>query len=267
MSKRRLVKLRPSKMKIDLRYQREPDDARVRAMADSINEQLLGVPVVSTRDNGDVYAIDGGHRITALCLAGLGDKSIMVEEYTGLTVAQEAQMFWDLQDKRRGMAAFNSFKARVTAQDPEALEIVRIVKSAGLRVSPTPAFKTICAVKSLEHVHRKHKNLAKVLSVLVNWADGDPRTFEGKIIKDVATFVSYYADNVDILALSRSLSPIAPESLSRKIKAFRGIEEIPRDLVVLKVIRDIYNKTNKGKRRLPPPTESSLSGKRKTASS
>ncbi len=200
------------------------------------------MPVVSLRDDGLYYVVDGQHRIRALQQAGHNEKQILCEVQEGLTEKEEAALFLKLNNGRKAVAAYDKWKAELVARDPSALEIQKIVSAAGLRVTKAPGKNNICAVNALRSVHHSKKNLPSVLSVLSNWAEEDTSLYEGQLIKAMAEFLALYP-NADRKLLVKKLQPLSPESvLSRINRQTSKADRIPfRDAAAI-IIREIYNR-------------------------
>ncbi|GFG87894.1 DUF6551 family protein [Mycolicibacter algericus] len=103
---------------VDTTYQRPCDPARARAMARDWNPRLAGIIEVSDRGPTNLprYAIiDGQHRWAAAQL--LDDPPTLVANvHTGLTVADEAKLFDQLNRARKKVNVFEHYKARLAVR-------------------------------------------------------------------------------------------------------------------------------------------------------
>jgi hypothetical protein len=248
MSTASYQKLKPSKIEVDSRWQRELDEGRAKRMAKQLNKAMLGVPVVSKRPNGELIALDGQHRIMACRYANMDDP-ILCDVQEGLSLADEADLFLMLNSNRKAVRVYDKFKARLVAKDSVAMEIKSLVASAGLRVSKAPGTNCVCAIKALEMVHTRYGNLRETLDVLTRWADGDPCAFDGNLLKDVSHFLAAEHDKpVSIPHLCERLQNYAPKRILAKIKRQQGVQdECPRAEAAIKVFRDIYNQRTRDK--------------------
>src|SRR5882762_8157797 len=77
----------------DMTYQRVTNEARVRAMRDDFDPDVLGVVTLSEREDGQYAILDGGHRIDLYHLMEWGDQKILAQVYTSLTIEQEAHLY------------------------------------------------------------------------------------------------------------------------------------------------------------------------------
>jgi len=115
---RKFAKIKPSKLIIDNRYQRDLDEPRAMHLAETFDESLLGTIVISQRKNGEYYVLDGQHRVTASQIADRGDIPIQCEVHSGLTLAQESKMFLDLNGGRKYVRIYDKFRARIMSREP-----------------------------------------------------------------------------------------------------------------------------------------------------
>src|SRR4051812_2847028 len=119
---------------VDAAYQRPLTSFWV-TVRDNFKPALVGTLVVSERKNGSKWIIDGQTRWSAMCdqpEGSLNGAPCLV--YEGLSKAQEADLFGELQTQRRGMRTYHRFRAQLVAKKPEALGIAKVVKQAGFEL-------------------------------------------------------------------------------------------------------------------------------------
>jgi hypothetical protein len=240
----RIIKI--ADLKVDRSYQRDLDEKRVDAMAAAFDKDLMGVPVVTLR-GGDVYVIDGQHR-RALA-ERMGVKEILCRIVVCKTVADEAQLFLDLNGLVKAVGAFAKFNARLTAREPIAIAITNVVHNAGLRLSPYKVDHAVTAVQCLEYVHTRYSNLGRVLHILTMWLDGDPSAYDGTIVKDVGAFLHEH-EKANDARLVNALRDVSARELKRKTKAAKADLGGTRSEAAMRALRAIYNDGLRGKSRL-----------------
>jgi len=240
MSKFRRIK--PDDIKIDPRYQRDLDDRRALRMAEALDPDRVGVPLLSERSNGDLYAVDGQHRVVAHQIAGVGHKVILCEVMQGLTRTDEARLFIERNTGSTRVRPLDLFRARVEAKEPEALEILDIVEHAGLRVARSQTTTSVGSVGALQFAFRRGV-LHLTLELLVRWCGGNDRTvFEGAIIKIVSRFFAEYP-HADPVWLAKRLSKVAPGRLRDAVKRLCGAgNDITPHEAACQILRGHYNK-------------------------
>jgi hypothetical protein len=243
--------VRADEVGVDYEYQRTLNEKWARKIGEDYDEGLAGLPVISVRKDGTMWWIDGQHRAKGLCLVGRGDQQLSVEVMTGLTVAEEAKRFHQLNDGRIGVRAYDKYKSRRCAQLPIALEIDALLKKSGLRAAASPARRAVAAVVALEQIHVKKGNLAETLHVVRAWSDctnDDPVAYDNKILRWVSLFLSEFpVADVDVLAAKMTKWGEAPRLIARVKNEHRGYRgERPAETAVLALL-DIYNTRNRKK--------------------
>jgi len=243
-------KIKPSDTTIDSRFQRDLDEQRARAMARAFNPDLVGVPVVSHRENGEYVRLDGQHRLAAAEMANRGEIPTLMEVHVGLSLREEAELFLRLNGGRSPVRVFDKFKARLVAHEPVALAIVAILKLVGLKIVKTSQRFGVCAIKAVELVHHKG-NLEKTMRVLSAWADGGSESYEGPLVKAMSAFLAEYP-NVEVVEIADRLHSHDPNKVIQRLRRTIGSYECKPDEAARIVLRDIYNERRK-KGLLPPP--------------
>jgi hypothetical protein len=116
--------------------------------------------VVSKRDDGSLWVIDGQHRLAAAKLRGDIPFLPCCVGVFG-SVADEAAMFVAMNRARKPMNRLDDFHAALAASDAEAIEIQDLVSEAGLTISrntSSTAWKPgeIAFTASIASTLRKH---------------------------------------------------------------------------------------------------------------
>lgn len=180
---------------------------------------LVGTLTTSERAPGHLAVIDGQTRLEGMRANGEPKAPCLV--YTGLTREQEAQLFADLQTKRRGMATYLRFRAALVAKDREAMAIREIVQRAGFELDVEETSHTIKSIAALETVYRKDAALLALTMAIIqdSWpaADTEYRT-GGDLIKGLALFLER-EQRVDYEVLSEKLSAVTPRMIRHRANA------------------------------------------------
>jgi hypothetical protein len=243
----KFIKLQVEKIEIDARYQRELDQGRATAMSKHIDLDRIGVPVVSRRADGKCVVLDGQHRVKALQMAGKGALQILCEVHEGLSLLEEATLFLKLNGGRKAIRVYDKWRAQLVSRVPTALEIEKILSTAGLRISKASGNNCVCAISAIWGVHVKYKNLSDTLAVLKSWGEGDPGVYEAELIKATSEFLRTYP-SADPKQLIKKLETYSPERIQMRIaRTTSKADRIPfRDAAVI-VLREIYNFRSKVK--------------------
>lgn len=128
----------PDELNIDDSYQRSTDTGAsqtlIKKIASNWDWRMCMPLVVSKRDDGSLWVLDGQHRLAAAQLRG--DISFLpccVGVYGG--VADEAAMFVAMNRQRRAMNRLDDFHAAIASGDDEAQQIANLITEAGFTVS------------------------------------------------------------------------------------------------------------------------------------
>lgn len=206
----KIIKLKPADLSFDPAYQREVVRTHLAKLAESFSPDLVGTLTVSRRPTGD-FVIDGQHRTQAAILAGHGATSLSCVVHTGLTQAQEAQMFLDLNRVRKPILKVNEWNAGLAAGDPAIIGQSLAIERAGWKVNPTStAIGQISAIAALARIRQLDRNgdldlTYRTLRLLTDaWGMG-PEVANGHLLNGTAIFLARYGETVDAPSLSAKL--------------------------------------------------------------
>lgn len=225
------------------KYQRQPRSTQVQKIVKGFDPNRLGVITVSYRDN-EYHVIDGQHRIAALQVLNI--EYCMCQVHRGLTYAQECEIFYRQGDNRRGISVLEKLNARIEARDSEALELEKIVKDAGFKISKGPVKNSIQAVDALQKIMRSENGrliLMRTLSLIQNTWHGDIDSTSKKMLYGVSLFVrEYYTEFKDIDFILQ-LEKIRPVVILREANADISTNSYNRFKIVIK---KYFNKKRRG---------------------
>lgn len=229
--------------------QRELNTARVKKIANALDMERLGTLTVSDRD-GCFWLIDGQHRFHALKEfwgEGWEDWKIEAWTYSNLTEAQEAQKFLEHNDVLT-VNAFDKFLVGVTADDPVATDINRVVLSLGLKVSRNKVHGGIHAVTSLQKTYQRvgPGGLASTLTVIRD-GFGD-QGYEGVIIEGISLVLGRYENRIDTDRLVARLNSLAGgvKGLLNHANAIQERVGGLKSQCVAAAITEVYNRGARG---------------------
>lgn len=189
----------PSELAVDPTYQREldtgPSQTLIRKIAQFWNWDLCQPLVVSRRGPGELFVIDGQHRLEAARLRrDIAQLPCVVVDYA--SAADEAASFVHLNQQRRPLTKLDLFKAAVASEDPESCAIAAAIVAAGLRLAPhsnPTAWKPgmLANVGGIQRVWRQHgETVAKAaLVVLAQAYKGEALRYAGTIFPGVAALL------------------------------------------------------------------------------
>lgn len=149
--------------------QRELRPGKASKIAADFDPDRLTPPIVSRRDDGRLFVIDGQHRVEAMRLIGWGDQNIECFVHTGLTERGEADLFlWH--NDRTAVSALDKFLVGVTANRGEELAINRIVQDAGLHVATSGG--SVGGIQAVSALRKTYANGGDVLARTLRIAAG-----------------------------------------------------------------------------------------------
>lgn len=209
------VWVRVGDLLFDESYQRtnQLNHARINDIAKNYDPAAIGVIFVSERENGDLYVIDGMHRVLAMIKRFGYEHRMHATCVIGLTVADEARAFW-MQTKRTAVSKIQQFNARLAANDAVAVNLLAMLDDAGIaapkRNGSPEYFRAIAMLEKLAKQHGdevvgralhiasdgcKARNeaptgwlIAAIVEMLLRFDLDDKRLTEAVAALDMATF-------------------------------------------------------------------------------
>lgn len=208
---------------VDEDYQR-PLTTFLQKIVDKYDPALVGTLKVSERNGRKrtrFAVIDGQTR-----LAGMREHEEPVAPclvYTGLSQAEEADLFARFQTERRGMASYLRFRAALVAKKPEALAIAQIVSDEGFELGVRETKGTIKAIAALEGAYRVSPDTLRETMHIIKRAWPDP-TMEYRTSADIITGIRrFLTDNpsLDQSVLIERLAGTTPRVVRHRANSLR----------------------------------------------
>jgi len=257
-----------TEMFVDHSYQRPLDPPRMRRMAETWEVPLVGIVEVSDRGPAHTprYAvIDGQHRYAA---AGLRDPNaiLVANVHTGLSVRDEARLFWYFDSKRTRLTGWDRWHARRGAGDPVVLAVEDVIEAAGLRVDPAPANGNIRCVATCEKVVALGGGdlLAAALNLITEVWGVRVDAFDAPIVHGAALVLWHFGFELDLQRLADALLDVAPRQLKAQTIALREFEQGTTPKLAAMVLTSIYNRSKGPKLRMPKDFRKPSAGRRLT---
>jgi hypothetical protein len=227
-----LVELHAKEFSIDLKVQREVNEARAQQIADDLQPYALGLITASKREDGHIYCLDGGHRLSACRLASY-DGLLATRLFTGLTIAEEASLFL-LLNKGRAVQAIDRFKVRITMEDPAAVSINKVLRAYGLHVdwANNQSLGVISAINTLEKVYSgcgireegQYPDLVdKVIRTLhrAYGPDADRATYSRAMLEGLGVVIATFGTRIDYDRLVYVLQGKVPRQIIAETRTLR----------------------------------------------
>jgi len=245
-------------------YQRALNPRKIDKMIEDFDSRELTAIVVSQREDGSYWVIDGQHRLEALKL--MGKQIILADVRQGMTIPGEAVLFWRLNAGQTKVAAWDQFMARIIGNDPVAVAVNRLVVDHGYHLDRGGnSVKGIAAVRSIEKVFRRGY-LTEVLDIIAAVWRSDHRAVDGPMIEGLAIFLHSYQGQpafdkerlLDILAVTPP-TEIIQRQRQLTVEMGRGTSQ-PAVMIAM-ALRDVFNGKRRSVRKLVGPP---ISGTGKT---
>lgn len=155
-------------------YVRPIDPQWVNELATKWDENKLDVLHVNFDASNDVVVIAGNHRLCAARKRGDQNYRMLCVVYYGLTLQQEAEKFYAIDQNRKRHTVRDGYRAALTYDDPVTVEIEAILNKHGVTVSDTlqggKMGREEGKVRSVGALYKAHK-----------YADGTPGLFDQAI--------------------------------------------------------------------------------------
>lgn len=225
----RLEHIDKNDIRIDHTYQRtRVNKNRVLHIARNWSWQACGTIGVFRRDDGKYFAYDGQHRI--LAARKRDDIDVLpCWVFDGVTLAEEAKAFEGINSVRGPMKAVEQFKARVVAEDADALCIKAMLEEWDYEVAPTAGNNRICCIAAVEAVYRRSADSCRrTLCVIAEMSSGD--AFSGTLFKAIAYIDQHMQKHelhpgvtrADVAEKLVSIGPQACETEARRQQSMAG---------------------------------------------
>jgi hypothetical protein len=207
--------VKPNDLKVDLSYQREININKVNTIMKHFNPNAIGVVTLSMRENGDLFIIDGSHRVEALKRLGKGNSDINAIVFFDFSVKDEAELFLIMNENRTKPKKSDLHKANVNAGNNDSIAIEEMLKSHGLIIGNRPSNGVVRAIDTLYKVNSKIgiNNLSKVVKILKDANGSNSTSFQAEYLTAVATIIVNYK-LIDVERLTKSISQIGDPALA-----------------------------------------------------
>lgn len=237
-----------------LPYQRPVEQTKVNRFIKQWNSRLLSPIVVSYRDS-KYHVVDGQHRLAAMRKMN-GGKDVIVPclVYTGLTYAQEAEMYVKLDRAKGHLKLASKIKALLeSGADAAVLDIDKRIEDAGFTWAldkPTNAAYEIIPTRAVKSAYKLLGGPAfsRMLELMAGAWHGSQSSLTAGMIAGMALFLKTYETEVDDYDFVTRLSAVDPFDITQQAKVDFTTDK--RKLRYARVLRKKYN-NHPGRRKLP----------------
>jgi hypothetical protein len=240
--------IRVGDLHVDPDVQRGFQQQKADRIARSWNQDVVGVLVVSRRADGTNWIMEGQHRWAAAASLFGEEHPLPCEVHVDLTLAQEADMFVQINTLRSLPSPYDRFRVSLRAGYPTETAIMQVVESLGLDVGPSAKPEKIGAVTALKRIYEDigRPGLLNTLSLATTAFGRRPETYDADLLQAIA-FLIAVAPKLDRKRLLRILggtkrAPMNPDDWKRQAQSVRKVGgSTSRGMAVAKVISDAYD--------------------------
>lgn len=228
--------------------------SRVNKIANNFDPDAVGTIVVSQRSPSDIAVLDGQHRCHAFMKMGWEDQKVPCLIHMGLTRADEARIFRELNDNRTKPLPIDLYEARRVEGDPLAKDIDRILEQHDLAIARGAGFGRVQAVSTVVTIFRKagEEILDQTLAVLTRAWGNNSTSYQQNVLMGVALLLRRNP-KLDKERLAKKLSSTTPKAIVLKARTLKEtISATNLDYGPMPtVLTGLYNERITAAKRLP----------------
>lgn len=233
-------------LKTDFSYQSPVKNAQVLKIVRNFDSKALHTIVVSEREDGTYYIVDGQHRVVALIR--LGHEEIRCTIHQGLSVEEEAKMYHDL-NNRPTKQANSKGKSKLRYNEENAVKIDEIVNKTGMKINyehTAPKSGYIAAYGALERIYKRSggTHLNNVIVAIKASFGESGNFFQAYIMDGFSKFLRTYQKDLDFQFMVDRLGNIGFDKFIEKVENETHKFKDKKECLPF-VIADIYNYNKK----------------------
>lgn len=199
--------------RIDPSIQRDREEDEIKDIVENFNPLALGTFTISVREiplpggksTNEWVLVDGQQRQGALEILNYPDTVAGVVHY-GLTRAEEAQLFLDL-NKRRTIGPAGRYKARLVAEEPQALAIQKMLRDLAI---PMGGPKGFSAIQRADRIYESGPTGPADLRWALQMLKEIYGAYDGRVLEAFAMLHAEYSVYIDAESLRSKLQREQP---------------------------------------------------------
>ncbi|MFD9461688.1 DUF6551 family protein [Streptomyces sp. NPDC060027] len=199
------VKVQIADLKIDRQAQRMLNERRAQKIASRLVSEALGSIIVSQREDGSCYIVDGQHRWRACALAGVN--TLIAEVHHGLTQAQEAMLFLIKNQESHKPRPIDEFHVGLTGGVLLYVDTARVLEKHALTLGSTST-NGVGAVSGVLQITERYGAdvFDRTLTVAEAAWGRSADTWDGMLLGGVGVFLGRWGDLIDDVELARKMA-------------------------------------------------------------
>ncbi|WP_048646570.1 DUF6551 family protein [Nitratireductor soli] len=231
---------------VDSNYQREIKPALVNKILRGFSWTRFGAIVLSRQESGRFSIVEGQHRWKAASLHPDVDQvpAVIVSH---ADVAGEARSFLAINRDRMAVTSVEQYWAGLTAGDDNAIQISKVLQSAGCDVVPAQGHYRPNLTNSIGAVDRCLKRYGDtatrraLLIIRAAWPN-EAKALRGVLITALARIIRTNQNTVNDPELAAAIRRESFAELTAHAEAFRKLSGGSTDTALAKTIAELYNK-------------------------
>ena len=218
--------IHPNKLKVDMTYQRDVNEHKVKKIIDDFKMDLFNPPKVSHRRDGYYYIFDGQHSMVAHKRVFGENAPINCKVFEGLTYSDEVQLFVEQNGHSSEVNTNDKLKALYNDPSSDVKDMVVAADKAGVRIDfkrgdcQNHISATMAAYSVWQTLGKD--NFINVIYTIKNAWDGEPRSFDGRILKGLGYVYKKYGELIQNARMISSLQKHTPDWYMREATDMKG---------------------------------------------
>lgn len=207
-------------LNIDHLYQRNLVMPWAKWIADHFNPNLVETLQVSYRD-GRYWVFNGQHTLTALKLKFHDDSyPVMCKIYRGLTIEEEARLFYEFNTCTRKMSSASMIKARAVYGDEEVKAFLKHTMDAGFIIAPGKTVNCRYGIQAVATALKCFSTLGpdsydRMLGLLHDTWEGEQWSVTANMLNAATLLVKTYGDKLNDKRFVTRLQEVTKGQLKR----------------------------------------------------
>ncbi len=205
----KVAMVRPDQITTDPKVQRPLDHGRVTAIVTNFKEAALGLPLISKRTDGTMVCLDGQTRIAVLLRKNLGAVPRQMMVHTGLTLAEEAELF-RLHNDTKALSPQVKFRIALLEGGVVETKAEALLARVGWTSEIGKANTWRAVVALCTAVHRDEPSAERALLVIGGAWGVHTRHSSAEVFRGLANLLFRYGDTVNVQQLAERLAKEGP---------------------------------------------------------
>jgi len=198
-------------------YQRNLSELHVRRAVANFNPYQVN-PVKVSRREGINYVFNGQHTIEIIAMiSDSRETPVWCMIYDDLDYKEEADIFANQQKYVKSLTPYEIFMANVEAGNDEQLIIKDLVESYGLFLTYQKITGGICAISTLEYIHKKFgfHILDQSLRLCIGTWDGDTNALTANVLKGASKLIMAFENELKYEIFKEKVGRCSMKELTR----------------------------------------------------